>query len=196
MNKEKIAKTITDISSPAVVGAIFLVYAFHQLSTSNEMFLKIIFTILALVIVAPVLFTFFLLKKGIISNFHLKIKKERLDPLLFAMVSGLAAVLCVRYLGGTGEINKIMIIFYVMALGFSFITLKYKISGHAFVFTSAVVMAATFLGESRFFFLLVLLFPIGWSRLYLKEHTLNEFLLGTGYALVSFSLLNIILSGL
>lgn len=181
-----LAKTITLITTPAIVGGLTLFYALYYFSPNLEVFYKTFFSVFLLSIIFPVLFIFFLMKKGHIGNFHMKEREDRVLPFGFILLSGIISLLIVRYFESNPELLKMFLIFFLMALGYSVITfLKFKPSGHVFVYVSAILALAFFI-EINIIYFLILVVPIGWARVYTKEHTLGE-IAGAGiYALVSF----------
>ncbi|MEK7447718.1 MAG: phosphatase PAP2 family protein [Patescibacteria group bacterium] len=190
----KLAKVITLVTTPAVVGGVLLFYAVYMFSPTTEIFYKTFLSVLFLSVVLPVAFIFLLMKKGKIGNFHMKEREDRILPFGFTLMSGTFSILVVRYLNNDPVLVRMFLVFFLMALGYSVITfLKFKISGHTFVFTSAMIILIIFL-DLRFIFLLPLVFLIGWARVYLEEHTLGEVVGGAAYAITSFILFSLLIN--
>lgn len=186
INFTVLARAISIASTPGITGGLFLAYALYALSPTAEIFLKSLFIVFFFSIFLPAVFTFYLLKKEKIGNFHIKERRERTIPFAFALISSTGSLLIIKYLGINHELIKMLIIFYLMALGFVAITSwRYKISGHIFIFFSSVLSLSFFLGR-EFAYLLLLAIPIAWARVYTKEHTWGEVLGAVGYSLVSF----------
>jgi len=181
-----LAKAITFITTPALIGGLLLFYALYTVSPTTEIFYKTFSAVITFSIILPVLFIFFLIKKGHVSNFHMKERKDRVIPFGFTLLAGIISLLIVKHFETDPMLLRMFLTFFLMALGYSVITfLKYKISGHTFIFTSAILVLVFFL-DLRFIYLLPLVLLIGWSRVYLKEHTLGEVAGGASYAVVSF----------
>lgn len=190
----RLAKAITLVTTPAIVGGVLLFYTLYILSPTTEIFYKTFLSVLFLSVILPVAFIFLLMKKGKIANFHMKEREDRVLPFGFTLISGTFSILVVRYLNNDPMIVRMFLIFFLMALGYSVITfLKFKISGHTFVFTSAMLLLVIFL-DIRFIFLLPLVFLIGWSRVYLEEHTLGEVVSGAVYGVVSFVIFSLLIN--
>lgn len=188
------AKIITIISTPAIIGGGLLFYALYELSPSVEIFLKTFISVLVLSVILPVLFILLLMKKGKVSNFHLKEREERVLPFGFTLIAGTISLVLVRYFGNDPMLIRMFLTFFLMALGYSVITfLKYKISGHTFVFTSAILILVAFL-DLRFIYLLPLVIPIGWARVYQDDHSTKEVVGGFIYALISFLAFSVLFS--
>lgn len=188
------AKMITTISTPAIVGGALLFYALYELSPNVEIFLKTFFSVLTLSIILPVLFIFYLMKKGKVGNFHLKEREDRALPFGFTLIAGTISLVLVRYFGNDPMLIRMFLTFFLMALGYSVITfLKYKISGHVFIFSSAIFILVSFI-DLRFIYLLPLVIPIGWARVYQDDHTTKEVVGGFVYALISFLAFSVLFS--
>jgi len=190
MNKEKFAKIITVISTPFLVWAFFFGYLFYYYSADTDIFLKTLFLGLFFIILLPAAFILRLYLKGKLTNLHIKVRKQRLVPFIFSLFSVMVFITSIRLLRVNPELFSIVIIYFLMAVGFVMVTLKYKLSGHAFAFVSSVIILSTYI-DQRFIFLLPLVLVIAWSRIRLNEHTPKEVLAGTLYAIVSFYLLRL-----
>lgn len=188
------AKVISIISTPAIVGTLLLIYTFYEFSESTEIFFKSLGAVFFFSVFLPVLFTFYLMQKNKVKNFHMIEREERKMPFGFALVASVVSLLAIKYLNSNLELTRMIMTLYLMALGFVTITfLKYKISGHTFIFSSAIFILVSFL-DLRFIYLFPLVILIGWARVYLKEHSLGEVLGGVGYALISFIVFSILFS--
>lgn len=124
----KLAKVITLVTTPAVVGGVLLFYAVYMFSPTTEIFYKTFLSVLFLSVVLPVAFIFLLMKKGKIGNFHMKEREDRILPFGFTLMSGTFSILVVRYLNNDPVLVRMFLVFFLMALGYSVITfLKFKI---------------------------------------------------------------------
>ncbi len=181
-----LARYISIITTPAIVGSLMLFDTLHRFSPSTEIFLETLAIVFFFSIFLPVFFTLYLLKKERIGNFHIQERRERTVPFSFALVSSTGSLLAIKYLGASPEMTKMLLIFYLMSLGFVAITSwRYKISGHMFIFCSSIFLLISFV-DMRYVYLLPLAVPIAWSRVYLREHTRGEILGAIGYSIISF----------
>jgi len=188
------AKVISIMSTPAIVGTLLLMYTFYEFSATIEIFFKSLGAVFFFSVFLPILFTFYLMKKNKVKNFHMIEREERKMPFGFALVSSAVSLLAIKYLNANLELTRIVLTLYLMALGFVTITfLKYKISGHTFIFSSAIFILVSFL-DLRFIYLLPLVIPIGWARVYLKEHTIGEVVGAVGYSIISFIIFSILIN--
>jgi|GEM_PF-1474987 len=182
----KVAETISFISTPAIVGTFFLVYALYNFSPDINSFFKSFLLVFTFSVGIPLFATFYLLKKQKIGNFHIKNRKERVVPFAIAMILSTLSLLIMKYLNENPELLRMMIILYLMALGYVAITfLKFKISGHVFILTSALIVLTAFL-DLRFIYFVPLIAVVGWARVHLKEHSIGEIVGAFAYTIISF----------
>ncbi len=180
------AHAITYVTSPAIVGGFLLFYTLYIFSPNERLFLETFGAIFFFSIILPVLFTFYLMRKEKVGNFHMKEREERTMPFAFAMIASAISLLAVKLLGVNHEFFRIVITFYLMGLGYVVINiLRFKISGHIFVSTASLLIL-TFFVDVRFVFLAPLIILIGWSRGKLKEHSFGEVAGSLAYSLISF----------
>ncbi len=181
-----LAHAVTYATTPAIVGGFLLFYTLYIFSPNEKLFLETFGAICFFSIIMPVLFTFYLMRKEKVGNFHMKEREERTIPFAFAMAVSAISLLAVKLLGTNHEFFRIVLTFYLMGLGYVIINiLRFKLSGHIFVFTASLLIL-TFFVDVRFVFLAPLIILIGWSRGRLKEHTFGEVAGSLAYSLVSF----------
>lgn len=190
----KFAKIISIISTPAITGSFLLIYMVYNFSPTLDIMFKTLLIVSFFSIILPVFFTVFLLRKDKIKNFHIRERKERAVPFAFALVSSAGSLLAIKYFATNSELIRMVLILYLMALGYVAITLlRFKISGHIFIFSSALLVLA-FYTDLRFIYLFPLTILIGWSRVYLKEHTIGEVVGAVGYSIISFVIFSILIN--
>lgn len=190
----KLAKTISFVFTPAITGSLLLVYMLYEFSPTIDAMIKTLLLVFLFSIILPVFFTYFLLKEGKIKNFHIKERKERAVPFAFALISSSVSLLAIKYFTTNPELTRMVLVLYLMALGYVAITLlRFKISGHIFIFTSAIIVITAF-SDLRFIYLLPLAGVIGWARVALKEHTIGEVAGGFAYAIMSFIIFSLLIN--
>lgn len=188
------ARVLSVLTTPAIVGSLILLYALYSLSPSTEIFLKSFALVFVLSILIPIFFIFYLVKLKKIGNFHIKNRKERRLPFIFVLIMSALSLLAVKYMGVGQELLRMLLIFYLMGLGYTVITLlKTKISGHVFVFTAGILLLTSYI-DLRFVFLLPLAGVIGWSRVHLEQHSLGEVAGGFAYAIISFFVFSLLIN--
>ncbi len=109
--------------------------------------------------------------------------------LLFLLLAFSFLLYWSTFLWHTPALSHIFELFLLWMIGFFFITLRIKISGHMAVAVLAIGLLVTWYDVSMW--VLAILVPIlGWSRLKLKRHNLLEVVLGTAYSLGVLALYN------
>ena len=166
--KDRWARIVSGILSPLSIAIAAVAVAGYAIN--DESALSWIALYIALSILPPTLYIMYLVRKGIVTDFHLNIRKERTKPFLI-MTANTAVVFLVMLLLGAPKLILIVIATAVLQLFFMLlITLRWKISGHCTAVAGLVVLALALFGEN----LLpsTLLIPlVAWSRIRLKRHT-------------------------
>jgi len=166
--KDRRARIVSGILSPLSIAIAAVAVAGYAIN--DESALSWIALYIALSILPPTLYIMYLVRKGIVTDFHLNVRKERTKPFLI-MTANTAVVFLVMLLLGAPKLILIVIATAVLQLFFMLlITLRWKISGHCTAVAGLVVLALALFGEN----LLpsTLLIPlVAWSRIRLKRHT-------------------------
>lgn len=171
---EKIARFISLILHPFLLGISFLIY----LSFFKEHldFYQVIL-ILTLDFLIPASFILFLLKKRIIKNLDISDRTKR-RYFYFPVSLFLILTMPLFFIFRIPEVLTLFQVgFLVWVLCWAIISLFYKISGHvggaSFIYTTII-----FLLGKNFWFIFLLLPLLAWSRVKLKEHTVDETITG------------------
>jgi len=173
--KNRWALIVSGVLSPLSIAIAAVAVAGYAIN--NESALSWIALYIALSILPPTLYIMYLVRKGIVTDFHLNVREERTKPFILMTVNT-ALVFLVMLLLGAPKLILIVIATAVLQLFFMLlITLKWKISGHCTAVTGLVVLALALFGENLL--PLTLLIPlVAWSRVRLKRHTLSQTVAG------------------
>jgi membrane-associated phospholipid phosphatase len=173
--KDKWALVISGVFSPLTVA--IAAVAIAGLAIHDESALVWIAVYIALSILPPAIYIIYLVRKGMVTDFHLNVRKERAKPFLL-MTINTAVVFLIMLLAGAPKL--ILIVVAAGALQLScmlLITLRWKISGHCTAATGLVVLALALFGENLL--PLTLIIPlIAWSRIRLNRHSLAQTVAG------------------
>ncbi len=179
---QKSAFIISRIFDPPVVMGLLLTVA-SFLSGMRGVSLVIFLTLLyGFILGVPFIMFLWLLKTGRISDWDMKKRKERIAP-LFIMVGLVAAdIAVVKFFGNTFLLRLFLLCFFWL-LGFSLITLFFKISGHTSIATLAAGLLFFWYGLPALVFFLI---PplVGWARVIGKKHTSNQVIAGAAYSTI------------
>lgn len=114
------------------------------------------------------------------TDWDISERKKRIRPLLILLLIVLGNWFVVR-IWHNGELLNFFYLFALWLLGFFFITLRYKISGHVGVVTLAAGLVVTWFGRAWLpVFLTVPL--VAWARVRLGKHTVGEVIAGVVYS--------------
>ncbi len=128
------------------------------------------FLIVAVFVFPPVLYVFFLMRRGVVSDFHLTKRGERFRPLKFMVLNTALGMLILSRLGGPTLVIDVVLACLVTLLSVFAVTLYYKISAHSAAVSSLCVLLVLLYGSAGSVFL-VCLPLVSWSRSRLSLHT-------------------------
>jgi membrane-associated phospholipid phosphatase len=180
--KNRWARIVSGVLSPLSIAIAAVAVAGYALN--DESALSWIALYIALSILPPTLYIMYLVRKGVVTDFHLNVRKERAKPFLL-MTANSAAVFIVMFLLGAPKLILIVLATAVIQLFFMLvITLRWKISGHCTAIAGLVVLTLALFGENML--PIILTIPlVAWSRIRLKRHTFAQTLAGTGLGATS-----------
>lgn len=180
----KLAYWISEIGSPPLTGlATLLLIGFVLASTQAWQWIGLY---LLMTIVLPCLYIAWLVHKGLVTDFHLPVREERIRPLIFAGAMVLLGWSAIHWAAVPSPLRMFATVNAVQAIIFFLITLRWKISLHCAAAATLAQLAITFLGA--FALPLSVSVPlIAWSRVHLKRHTLAQTIAGAclGIAVVT-----------
>lgn len=148
----------------------------------NGLSVRFLTTLLFVDAVLPGIFFIHLLRKREVHDWDITKRQERVPIYGFTLASHLAGIL-MSVLVGHIHTASILLIFWILGITFFSITLYWKISLHAGV-NAALATFLVLVGGKSFIWAYLILLPVGWSRIYLKKHTIQQFAVG---ALLSIS---------
>jgi len=124
----------------------------------------------------PFLFMVHLLRKGEISNWDIRDRRERIPLYLFTLiVHGIGVI--TAWVLGKEQLMLILLIFYLVAVVFMVTTIFWKISIHAGV-NALVVTMINLISGWRYGSLYLLVLVVGWARVHDRHHTWAQVMMG------------------
>jgi len=125
----------------------------------------------------PTLYVYSLLKKGLIKDFHMNIRNERIKPLLVILFNTLLGVGIFYVLGSPKYFIVLALCCLISILLMFFVTLSWKISGHGVAAGGLCVILISSMSEAAIPFTIIV--PIiAWSRVILSRHTTMQTIAG------------------
>lgn len=131
----------------------------------------------------PALFVLFGLKTGRISDIDMTKRSERVGPYVFTLICHFFSLIYALMIGKT-FLAAILAVFWGLAVIFALVTIRWKISVHTGVNAALVAFANHFYGWNNYWWLLIVLVLVLWSRVSMKKHTLAQAIVGAIVALV------------
>ncbi|MDR3611392.1 MAG: hypothetical protein P4L27_12570 [Ignavibacteriaceae bacterium] len=161
---------------PSLSLIIFTLLAFNDETASGKIIITLLVTLI-FAFILPITLFYILRKKGKIVNADATIKEERTLPFSVSILFySLGIIILILF-----NINIVSIAFwfcYISNTVFIIIINKYwKISAHMMGASGPFAAACFVFGISALPFILIL-FIIGWSRIYLKCHNIYQVLAG------------------
>ncbi len=179
-----LARILSTIFNPFLTSlALFVILAHVKTQTATDFWI-LLFNSIFFTSIGPMLFVFWLYSRGIISDLDMSIRTER------QRVFGIFVAFLVAGVGDLWLIHAPTMLIATMA-GYTassvvvmYITHYWKISTHALGITAPLVALLYLFGWQPLPFL-VLIPIVGWARVYLRAHTLNQVLAGTALGAIS-----------
>lgn len=149
-------------------------------SLLNGMRWRFILILLFIDGIIPGLYFIHLLGTKQISDWDTTQRRQRLKLYAFTVTAHLVGV-GLAVLVGKPMLAKILLTFWLMAVTYSLITLVWKISLHTGVLSAAIAFGA-YAFSARWWWGLILLAAVAWSRVRLKKHTWLQTIVGAALA--------------
>jgi membrane-associated phospholipid phosphatase len=141
------------------------------------------FFFITFAVVIPVLFIVWQLQRGRLTDFHLRVRKERFVPMMVQLVSLAGAIILMAVFSTPGLLLMTAIWGASLTAFLLLITLFWKISGHSTAAASFAVFMFIYYGYilTPVFILIPV---VAWARVRIKRHTVAQVLAGTITGLV------------
>jgi membrane-associated phospholipid phosphatase len=122
------------------------------------------------------------------SDWDITKRKERGSLFFWTLACHFFGV-CLAFALGKTLLFEILLIFWTLAVIFAVVTLFWKISVHAGVNGAFLAFFNHFYGWDKYWWLVLILFVVMWSRVFLKKHTWKQVILGSSVAIAWVSFL-------
>lgn len=174
----KLARITTNIFVPPVNTLIlFVIIIFYQFESKQDQILALSVAFLFSFFL-PILFFIWLRRKDLVADVDATNKEERTIPYLFGILLCIIALLISYYFWGFTLFSKIWLIYSVNTILLITINKFWKISAHAIGMSAPIGVLFFVFGQPSLIALVLLLY-IGWTRLYLKKHTISQIIAGS-----------------
>lgn len=179
-----IARIFSTVCNPfATALALFVILA-HAFAHDLGTFWFLLFTSTFFTSIGPMLFVFRLYSTGKISDLDMSIRSEREAVFSVFVIFYFLGAIALALVRAPTMLVATMAGYTASALVVQFITRYWKISTHALGITAPLTALVYLYGWAPLPFLSLI--PIvGWSRVYLRAHTLLQVVAGTALGFVS-----------
>jgi hypothetical protein len=170
-----LARWVSDLLCPPVIAAVSIVVAAAYLATPVAWKWAALF--LALAVATPTLYVIWLLYRGEVTDFHLRVREQRIKPMIVIVTTTLSAwlMLIARHAPYllVGVATAGMAITLILLL----VTLRRKISAHTTAMSSLAMLCCILIGPAAAPMMLSVPL-VAWARVCLRRHTLAQTLAG------------------
>jgi hypothetical protein len=168
--RQRLARLITEILAPAPVAAILLVAVSLQSSASPAAGLRWAALTVLVVCAVPLAFVLQRVRRGRLTDRHVRLREQRLAPLLVALGAIFCGVLLLIWLGAPRELVVLLVAMIVGATVCLLITLIWKMSIHTGTVAATALILAIIFGPPLLV-LELLAALVAWARVELGVHT-------------------------
>ncbi|MFF1868721.1 hypothetical protein [Kitasatospora herbaricolor] len=141
--------------------------------------------------VIPISIVLFGVKRGELTDKHIRVRRQRVVPMSLSLVSVAAGITLLYVLGAPADVSALVVAMLVGLVSSLLVTIGWQISIHNSVAGGSVMILLLVFGPWMLPAALGAA-AIGWSRIVLKAHTVSQVLAGTalgGTAALCFALL-------
>ncbi len=172
----RIAGYISNIACPPVLGTVGIAAIALHAGSPSAWYWMSLFLFIAIGI--PLLFLGWMMAKGIILDFHIPLRKQRILPLAVSVGCAAVASAVLAWRHAPRIWVHLSILWMAISVVFILITLVWKISGHSATVTGLTTILIFSIGASVWW--LALTVPVMvWARVSLRRHTLRQTLAGS-----------------
>ncbi len=173
-----IARWISHIISPHIVGVVLTSVIAWQYSDNPASILMWLAGLLPLLVIPPLVYLMWLVHKGKLADIYMPDRENRLIPLVVLMLWLLLCMGVMYYLQAPMVVIALVFAAAVLIGALGLVTIFWKISFHGAAISAAATTTVMMAGSSAW--PVMLLVPlVGWARVRLKRHTLWQVVYGS-----------------
>jgi membrane-associated phospholipid phosphatase len=177
-NDRAIARWVSHIMSPHVVGIVLISTLAYQFSDNPLSVMLWLAVVLPLLVVPPLIYLLWLVQKGAIEDIYMPRRSARLRLLAMLMVWLVGCLGLIRYWDVPSLVQSFVLATTTLVGILSLVTLFWKISFHGATISAAATVTVMVAGSQAW--PVVLLVPlVGWARVRLKRHTPRQVIYGS-----------------
>lgn len=172
------ARLVSDILSPPVVWGVLALPISFRVAPSQEQALLWALVYIVMVCVIPIVYVVWMVRRGEITDIHMKVRQQRLRPLLVSMVCTAIAWWTLRLMGAPPVVPLLALFSFVQISVITLITLVWQVSMHAMSISGAMIAAGALFGAVFAVLVAPLVVLVCVARLKLERHTPAQVIIG------------------
>lgn len=177
-------RLVSDILSPPVVwGLLALPIAFRDAPSRGQALLWAAVYI-TIVCIVPIVYIATRVRQGKITDIHMKLREQRMRPLLVSLACTAVAWWTLRFMGAPPVVPLLAISSFIQLALITLITTVWQISLHAMSITGAAITSAMLFGALPALLLTPLVVLVAVARMKLKRHTFGQIMGGAALGLI------------
>lgn len=174
---DSVATVLSIVGSPPVLAfAIALLVALR--TAGRPTVLPSVAELLLAACVLPTVSTLALFRAGVTSTLDLRDRSERAIPSAITALCCSLGYVFMRLSGAAPDVANLAIALAAQMAALAILTTRWKVSYHAATAAALVAVSRPLDNGSLTLSLVVLACSIGWARVYLGRHTLNQVVIG------------------
>jgi membrane-associated phospholipid phosphatase len=175
---EAIARWISHVISPHVVGVVLTSAVSYQFSHDTFEIFQWLILLMPLIVVPPLAYLLWQVYRGTLEDIYMPKRETRLRPLVVLMVWLLICLKLIRYWAAPPIVETFVLATIILVSILGLVTLFWKISFHGATISAAATATLIVAGGSAW--PIMLLVPlVGWSRIRLERHTPRQVIYGS-----------------
>ena len=175
---QKLAKIVSLLTNPALVVSISVVTIVGRYADSMEKFWKGSVIDIGLRVVPGIIYSIYVWRKEGAVDLDLTERHDRIVPLMLSTLGAVIGSFIVQSKLQNATFTEMSYILVTMLAALTVITTVWKISLHAATIAGLSSLLVVYQGNWFLLSYLILL-PVIWSRLKLKQHSPNQLIAGT-----------------
>jgi hypothetical protein len=177
-NSNKLAKTISVLTNPALLVSVTLVvFTYRYTNGPHQFWLASVIGVSLLLLPGMIYSAMIWFKEGRV-DLDLTNRQERIVPLMLSCLGAIIGAYLIQTQLHSLKFVELAFVLVTLLLALTVITTVWKISLHAASLAALVSILIIYRGE-LFAFGYLLLIPIAWAKLTLRQHTTSQLIVGT-----------------